>query len=1067
MPSRRAKDIFLSALELGHDERAAFLREACGGDSDLERRARELLEAHEAAEDVLASAPGAAAGLRRDVAEGDRIGPYQIGRVLGEGGFGIVFHAEQETPVRREVAVKVLRVGMGSDQVIRRFEIERQALAMMDHPNIAQVFDAGTTEGGHPYFVMEYVDGLPITEYCARNDTSLRVRLELFRTVCLALQHAHNKGIVHRDIKPSNILVRTVDGTPVPKVIDFGIVKATEKSLMDAAVVTHEGLLIGTPAYMSPEQAGADPDVDTRSDVYSLGVLLYELLCGEPPFAGNDVRSLALVELQRLIREVDPPPPSRRQQELKTTASHSTTTRVQISPESDWIVMKCLEKDRARRYATANALAEDIGRFLRFEPIEAARPTVFYRLRKLVRRHRAASIVAVSLGLGLVLAAIGAGLGMVAARASARAAEEERAKVLRLSVFEQLEDLTDEQTALWPAEPAQVAALEDWLQRAEEVVDSLEGRADFALPGHRAQLAELRRRALPETPQEVQRAREAHPRFAEWDRLARKAAALRAAHEVRNGRAALVEVELDASFASLAASELNSAAWGRIDPARTEFGDEARGLALAQRALEVASPEEQSLIGDTLAWALFAVGRDAQALAASRAAVEAANEADRAEMESYLFDLEAAVERAATAEAAIAIEALEADARALDARIHAERELSFASEEDRWWFGELRQLVGEIEAFADPEHGVITGLSEEHGWGVQRRLDYARTIEERTVKSAGARRDWERAKQAVASDPRFESFELDVQIGLLPLGPDPTSGLQEFVHLQTGKAPERDAEGRLIRTDDTGLVFVLLPGGTFDMGAQATDPGGPNYDPLAQPDEAPVHAVSLGPFLISKFELTQGQWQRFAGNNPSRYDTSMDFLGRPITLSHPVEQVSWNEALRILARMSLDLPTEAQWEYAARAGSTSPWSDGPERDALSGAANLADQSAKRGGGRWPAVEEWPGFDDGYAAHAPVGSLRANAFGLHDTHGNVWEWCRDGYHDAFYGSGATRENGEAVHEPLDDPSGSRSRVNRGGGFATGATSARSSNRDPLKPDSVLGALGLRPTWPLRD
>ncbi len=329
---------------------------------------------------------------------GARVGRYKILRLLGEGGCGVVYLAEQAEPVRRQVALKVIKFGMDTRSVIARFEAERQALALMDHPNIAKVLDAGATETGRPFFVMELVHGVRITNFCDENHLDARQRLNLFIQVCHAIQHAHQKGIIHRDIKPSNILVALHDGVPMPKVIDFGIAKATEGKLSDNTAFTSYGQFIGTPAYMSPEQAELSGlDVDTRSDIYSLGVLLYELLTGRTPFDQKELINSSFDEMRRTLREDEPQRPSTMLTSLANADLTATAHRRHVEPpklikslkgDLDWIVMKTLEKDRERRYGTANGLAMDIQRYLNFEPIVARPPSQFYRLKKLIRRNK-------------------------------------------------------------------------------------------------------------------------------------------------------------------------------------------------------------------------------------------------------------------------------------------------------------------------------------------------------------------------------------------------------------------------------------------------------------------------------------------------------------------------------------------------------------------------------------------------------------------------------------------------------------------------------------------------------
>ncbi len=459
--SHREEELFDAALNKGSDaERAAFLDRACRDDPQLRGRLEALLEGHLKAAGFLdhtprgPDGPGAATVIAPVTEKpGDRIGRYKLLQQIGEGGCGVVYMAEQEEPVRRRVALKVIKLGMDTRQVIARFEAERQALAMMDHPNIAKVFDAGATETGRPYFVMELVRGVRITEYRDQNRLSTDERLKLFAQVCHAVQHAHQKGVIHRDIKPSNILVMVADDVPVPKMIDFGIAKAIGERLTDKTVFTRFEQFIGTPAYMSPEQAGLSGlDVDTRSDVYALGVLLYELLTGRTPFEPKELAQAGLDEIIRRIREEEPPKPSTRlsrleQREQTTTAQRRATEAPKLirslQGDLDWIVMKCLEKNRTRRYETANELARDIRCHLSHEPVSAAAPTLRYRTLKYVRRHR--RVLATAAGFALLLV-VGTTLSVWQARRAGRAETKEaslRKVKLALETLPDIERLLD------------------------------------------------------------------------------------------------------------------------------------------------------------------------------------------------------------------------------------------------------------------------------------------------------------------------------------------------------------------------------------------------------------------------------------------------------------------------------------------------------------------------------------------------------------------------------------------------------------------------------------------------
>ncbi len=470
------RNIFDTALEIADDaERKAMLDRACAGQLEWRARIEQLLAAHKQADDFFSGCVTAVAGSVKELTPssdvgnedliGSRIGPYKLLQKIGEGGCGAVFMAEQELPVRRRVALKILKLGMDTKNVVARFEAERQALALMDHPNIARVLDAGATKIGRPFFVMELVSGVRVTEFCDANRLNTRQRLELFIQVCHAIQHAHQKGIIHRDIKPSNILVTQIDGVAVSKVIDFGIAKVLEEKLTDKTLFTLHGLFIGTPAYMSPEQAQlSSMDVDTRSDIYSLGVLLYELLTGKTPFDQKQLLASGLDELRRTLREQEPPKPSAKinsltKDELTATAQHRHVEAPKLHSELhgdlDWVVMKALEKDRRRRYETANALAQDVANYLANEPVSARPPSRVYLLQKFVRRNKVVVVASVLTFLALTASTVVSSWLLVRereARHQAVTAEQKRATLQKEAV--KLQQTAEDEQKFMRAEEA-------------------------------------------------------------------------------------------------------------------------------------------------------------------------------------------------------------------------------------------------------------------------------------------------------------------------------------------------------------------------------------------------------------------------------------------------------------------------------------------------------------------------------------------------------------------------------------------------------------------------------------
>ncbi|MCZ6794169.1 MAG: serine/threonine-protein kinase, partial [Planctomycetota bacterium] len=521
---KQVAELLQATLDLNATDRQRYLDENCGADPELKREVLRLVELQ-----------GASSGFLEDAAE--KIGNYRILGTLGEGGMGVVYLAEQKEPIRRRVALKLIKLGMDTKEVIARFEAERNALALMNHPNIARVYDAGATEDGRPYFAMEHVEGVPITDFCQRHRINVPERLELFLQVCRGVDHAHHRGVLHRDIKPSNILVGIADEKPVAKIIDFGVARATNQRLTEKTIYTEIGRAVGTPAYMSPEQADLTGEgVDHRTDVYSLGVLLYELLVGQLPL-DIDVQTVAFDEMVRRIREDEPLLPSVRWSRLnpeRTTKlaaerqTRSSSVQQQIRGDLDWICMKAIEKDRERRYSSAAHIAEDITRHLKGEPASAGPPSVLYRVGKYVRRHRGLVGATVAVGLALTVGLVASVLFALDARKHATRADEKAfeageseklardrlEEVLLLSDIQRLTDLDGEAQALWPALPAKVEPMREWLKKATELTERL-GK-------HRAALSSLRENALRHDEVARARDRESHPRLEElgrWKRL--------------------------------------------------------------------------------------------------------------------------------------------------------------------------------------------------------------------------------------------------------------------------------------------------------------------------------------------------------------------------------------------------------------------------------------------------------------------------------------------------------------------------------------------------------------------
>ncbi|MBK8979470.1 MAG: protein kinase [Planctomycetes bacterium] len=813
----------------------------------------------------------------------EQIGPYRVLARLGEGGMGVVYAAEQKSPVRRRVALKVVQRGMATREVLARFALERRALAAMDHRCIAKVFDAGETERGEPYFVMELVQGLPITTYCDKHRLTIPERLKLFQQVCAGVQHAHQRGVIHRDLKPGNVLVSRDGEEHLPKILDFGLAKATNQDLLEATVFTEQDRILGTPEYMAPEQAAGDGEVvDTRADVYSLGVMLYELLTDELPFSTQELRRAGALEALRWIREKDPPKPSTKLLSRRDAATECAQRRRSslaalsraLKGDLDWIAMRAMAKEPERRYDSANALAVDLQRHLDHEPVLAGPPSPVYRLKKLVRRYR----VQVMGAMAVVVTAV---LGALVAVRFARDAEHQA--TLARSAEKQ----------------ATANALE--AERNAEEAKSIAAR--FAR------------------------------RNDEFEQLS----------------AAVVLERVQKMLAD-------------PPPAWPEYVQEyARCPDDVDRLTHLSAGIDQTL---------------AQIRARSPRRPDGTR-AFPAEQDKFLYEILSRVAAQTTdIQKSAALERL----RRVDLR----------------WLPYLCGLSNDADYLAE----------------------------------------WRHAANEIGRNPHYSApsiREIAPQTGLWPIGENPVTHLWEFYHLRSAwdgasepasiVVPRHDAAGNIDVDAGTGIVFVLIPGGTFWMGAQNTGPSDPNYDPGARVDEQPVHEVTLAPFLLARHELTKGQWQRLVfGDLPE----NPLFWGDEPT--EPAYGLSWDMCMHLLGREGLTLPTEAQWEYGCRAGTTTRWWTGDDASSLGGVENLSG----------PLIA--------------VDGIRANPWGLLQAHGNVQEWCRDWF--VAYTVAKHPDDG------LSTSLGSGYRVVRGGGFDSGALLARSASRSAVAPGYRHGHLGCR-------
>lgn len=870
-------------------------------------------------------------------------GPYRTLEILGSGGQGVVYLAE-DTRSRRHVALKVLRWnGSGVTRALRRFYREAALAARIVHPWICPVHEVGDLP--RPFIVMPYVEGVSLdvrSRACAArrataggfgdgasesiappqlpSRSEIDRELRYFESVAVALDAAHEAGVVHRDIKPGNLMVQP-DGSPM--ILDFGLASAEEVPFVS---LTQDGDLLGTPAYMSPEQVLADA-TDRRTDIWSLGVCLFEALTASLPFDATTRRGLF-----EAITKDEPPIPDYANREMPKDLAT--------------VILKCLEKDRERRYATASQVAEELRRVRTGRPVMARPMGWLGRVDRWRKRHpgAVAGIAIASLLGGVVVSLYSAYLaGLNAARARTNLQGWARMSDVRL-----LSDLEREEELLWPAWPVNIPKMEAWLRRARELRNR---RAS-----HERTLYALRAEATEYTEEDRRSDRMNHPRVEDL-----------AYFRDRVGR---IPSEIDDIRQRLRRLERESARQGLSNLTKSKFKER---IGLLRGALSRLREEQ----------------------------IEALKRCE---------ELRALVRKRLT--------------------------WGFPDDDRRYRHQVLSDLVSGTERLPSLIRAV------------EQRLESAQTLEQRCL--ADHRQEWDDAIRRVGEHSGFNGFELRPQMGLVPIGRDSSSTLEEFLVIDTGDRPARK-EDTVVPSADMGLVLVLVPGGEFWMGAQKAEEKNPNFDPFHQRNESPVRRVLLEPFFISKYEMTQAQWKRLTGSNPSSWAFPKTGVWT-ITKQHPVETVSWSDCNRLLPRWSLVLPTEAQWEYGCRAGTSTPWWCGSTKASIGTerGGNILDARSQR---FFPNVRVTKEVVDEFKLHGPVGSLSPNPFGLYDVIGNIAEWCRDGYGEY-----------DRVFAPVDglrDVPRPRGRVARGGSYGDPAEDCRSAYRLRSVPSHHIVRHGVRP------
>ena len=988
-----------------------------------------------------------------------QLGPYRVLGLLGEGASATVCLAQQRGAVERMVALKLLR--NRDPRIGLRFRQEVDALAAMAHENIARVFDSGTIDG-ITYVAIELVPGAStLLQHCMQERLPVLERIRLFQQVCEGVRHAHLRGILHRDLKPQNVLVAVEDGRAVPKIIDFGLARAIRRDDSEALHLTREGILLGTLGSMSPEQARGIRDIDARTDVYALGALLYELLTGRAPLAAALGAVASDAEALDVICRVEPVRPG-----VAGWLLHGgESVPKPLARDLDCILLTALRKDRDERYASVQDLSEDLARCLAHEPLRAGPPGMGYRLSKFVRRNRLAVTAGTLVAAALVTATIVSlrfaneadarrvALGEVAEKLQVRTSEYDL-----LATAVQVKKARDAAARMHPAVPATAPTLRAWLDT--DLVQLQDAR-----PRVVALVEALRARALSLSAVQQDELRRQHVLWPEVEGRLALARALHAAREVCLGNR---EVEVPAVPAHLERSKaVDIVVWcftrlgWKVD--RKGLGEEDVTLAAALHARRLVDQGDRSapeyLVQQRLAAAWMGVGDIDASVAAAETLVSLVPDSARKMAGEFVAEMASQREYLQGTAVLERIAVLESEAAERLVRIDGELPREFAAATDRFLNDAMRPLVGEI------DH-VVGEVARD----VRQRLAWAEAVERLTLDHPGAAFTWEQARTAIAASERYrqQPIELMPQLGLVPLGENPATGLWEFYDLRSAwdpaqsidtasslAIPRHDSSGHVAVGAATGIVFVLVPGGEFLMGAQAMDEGLPNHDLRATASEGPVQSVRLAPYFLARHEMTQHQFARLAqGAKPSRHGVGQLVPEHgTIAVASPVENVDWETAEKVLAQHGLVLPTEAQWEYAARAGTTSPWWTGTEPQSLEGAANVLDRRGATSGVQGSTqVETW--LDDGFHLHTAVDALRPNPWGFHHMMGNVIEWMREpevNYSQPVRTGDGYRATPDATVT---------SRVIRGGGFRSPSHDVRVSSRYSLAVATRAQTLGFR-------